>query len=1021
MEVAGERVDLAFGGLDRRIDQGRPDATMVGWRRESERITGVPATTITMDETRLAEFVAFARELKGDEKSEAQTFLTRLFQAFGHAGAVEAGATFEHRIRIEKATTFADLLWPGRVLIEMKSRGVNLDRVVPQAKAYWDNAYKDRTEYVVLCNFDEFVVYNWNLQREPLDRVPLERLPEMWRSLAFLATERVEPIFGNNLVALTKEAADRIADLHGHLVDRGIAPATAQRFVLQCLVALFAEDTGLFPDRYTFSSIIEDCRKGQSSYDLFHLLFSQMNSSVPAAGGRFRGVPYFDGGIFAMIDRIELDDTELELLDRASKSDWSKVQPSIFGNIFEDSLEAGFRHASGAHYTAESDIMRIVEPTVLRPWRERIAGARTLGELEAIAEALGEFQVLDPACGSGNFLYVAFRELKELERGLFATILERFPSIRPERVHSRVSARQFHGIDTNPLGVEMAKITLSMAKKFAADDFNRVTQQHRFFDEAESPLPFDNLEDNIVVADALFSDWPAADAIIGNPPYQAQNAMLTEFGQVYVNRLRLAYPDISGYADYCVYWFRKAHDHLRDGGRAGLVGTNTIRQNLSRESGLDYIVQNDGTIVEAVGTMPWSGEAAVHVSVVNWVKRMTPKGPFFLAVQKGDDKKGPWEEYSLASIPSSLSPTVDVASAVALRSNVVGKVCYKGQMHGHAGFLLSPAERMDLLAVEPSAAEVTFPFLIAEDLIGRIDSLPSRYAIDFQPRDIYEAKGYKQTFSIIENKVLPTRKEAYEMEQKRNRELLSKNPTARVDRHYEGYYKRWWLHSFGRWNLIKRLEELPRYIVCGEVTKRPIFTFTSSEIHPNKTLVVFLFSDDFSFGILQSGYHWAWFTARCSTLKGDYRYTSNTVFDSFPWPQWGAVTADEEMASARSPRSPVAAALAVAEAARDLRRIRAEIRAATPMSLRELYRTLELPGANRLRDAQEALDKAVAEAYAWGLPPALRGLEPLPLLLALNQRCASLEREGRPVTGPGLPVFCEGDERFQSDDCLKMP
>jgi len=106
-----------------------------------------------MDETRLEQFVAFAQTLRGDEKSEAQTFLTRLFQAFGHAGAVEAGATFEHRIRIDRTTTFADLLWPGRVLIEMKSRGVNLDRVVPQAKAYWDNAYKDRTEYVVLCNF----------------------------------------------------------------------------------------------------------------------------------------------------------------------------------------------------------------------------------------------------------------------------------------------------------------------------------------------------------------------------------------------------------------------------------------------------------------------------------------------------------------------------------------------------------------------------------------------------------------------------------------------------------------------------------------------------------------------------------------------------------------------------------------------------------------------------------------------------------------------------------------------------
>ena len=974
-----------------------------------------------MDETRLAEFVAFARDLKGDEKSEAQTFLTRLFQAFGHAGVQEAGATFEHRIRIDGATKFSDLLWPGRVLIEMKSRGVNLDRVVPQAKAYWDNAYRDRTEYVVLCNFDEFVVYNWNLQREPLDTVHLEQLPAMWRSLAFLAPGTVEPIFGNNLVELTKEAADRIADLYSHLVDREVPRETARRFVLQCLVALFAEDTGLFGDRYTFTSLVADCRGGLSSFDLFPLLFARMNSPEPAAGGRFVGVPYFDGGLFSTIEPIDLDEAELDLLEVAARSDWAKVQPSIFGNIFEDSLDAAFRHRSGAHYTAESDIMRIVEPTVLRPWRERIAGARTLGELERIGAELGEFRVLDPACGSGNFLYVAYREMKELELDLFRTMLERYPSVRIDRVRPHVTARQFFGIDTNPLGVEMAKVTLSMAKKFAADSFNTFTHQHRFLDDAESPLPFDNLDSNIVVADALFTDWPEADAIIGNPPYQAQNTMLTEFGQAYVNRLRDEYPDISGYADYCVYWFRRAHDALPDGGRAGLVGTNTIRQNLSRQSGLDYIVNNGGTIVEAIGTMPWSGEAQVHVSLVNWVKGSAPMGPYLLAIQKGDEKDGPWDEYQLPAIPSSLSPTIDVAGAVALQANVAGKVCYKGQMHGHAGFLLTPAERADLLAVEPAAGEVTFPFLIADDLIGRIDSLPSRYAIDFQPRDIYEAKAYKQTFAIIENKVLPTRKEAYEMEQKRNAEILNKNPKARVDRHYEGYYKRWWFHSFGRWNLIKRLVNLPRYITCGEVTKRPIFAFASNEIHPNKTLVVFLFSDDYSFGILQSAWHWVWFTGRCSTLKGDYRYTSNTVFDSFPWPQWGAVTADEEEASARSRRSPVDVALAVAEAARELRAVRAGIRAAHPMSLRELYRTLELPGANRLRDAHAALDAAVAEAYAWGLPPALRALEPLALLLEMNQRGAALEREGRAITGPGLPAFCDGDERFYSDDCLRMP
>ncbi|MEN6342192.1 MAG: DNA methyltransferase [Methanospirillum sp.] len=975
-----------------------------------------------MDETRLAEFVAYAQGLKGDEKGEAQPFLVRLFQAFGHAGVHEAGATFEHRIKIDGRTKFADLFWPGRVLIEMKSRKEDdLDKHVPQAKAYWYNTYKDRPEYVILCNFKTFDVYNWNFQGERLDRVPLENLPEMWRSLAFLAPGQVEPIFGNNLVELTKEAADHVANLYQHLIDRKIPLETARRFVLQCLVALFAEDTGLFPDHYTFLSIIEDCRNGQSSYDLFPLLFARMNSPEPATAGRFRGIPYFDGGIFATIEPVELDAEELTLLERAAKSDWSKVQPSIFGNIFEDSLEAGFRHASGAHYTAESDIMRIVEPTVLRPWRERIAQARTLGELEQIGEDLARFRVLDPACGSGNFLYVAFRELKELELYLFETIHDRYPSVKMGEFHPKVTARQFHGIDTNPLGVEMAKITLSMAKKFAADAFNTFTQQCRFLDEAESPLPFDNLDNNIVVEDALFTDWPEADAIIGNPPYQSRNKMQTEFGRAYVQELRAAYPDTPGYADYCVYWFRKAHDVLRGGGRAGLVGTNTIRQNYSREGGLDYIVHNGGTIVEAVGTMPWSGQAAVHVSLVNWIKGTPPPGPYTLAIQKGDDKGGPWDEYLLPTIPSSLSPKVDVTGAVTLRANIVPKHCFQGQAHGHAGFLLTPSEREALLTVEPAAVEVTYPFLTGEDMLGEIDSRPSRYVIDFQPRDIYAAKAYARTFAIVESTVLPSRKEAFEKEQKQNTELLANNPRAKPDRHYEDYYNHWWLLLYGREELIKRIEADPRYIGCSRVTKRPIFEFIDSAVRPNSQIVIFPFADDYSFGILQSSYHWAWFTERCSTLTERYRYTPKTVFYSFPWPQWGAVTADEEEASARPARSPVAAALAVAEAARELRRVRAEIRAARPQSLRELYRTLELGGANPLRDAQAALDKAVGEAYAWGLPPALRGLEPLALLLALNQRCAAAEKEGREVAGPGLPAFCAGDGRFLSDDCLRMP
>jgi len=577
-----------------------------------------------VDDDKISNFIDFASNLRGSEKSEAQIFLDRLFQAFGHEGAIEAGATLEQPIVIDTRTKFCDLMWPGKVLIEMKKRGERLERHFAQAKRYWDNAYGERTKYVILCNFDEFWVYNWNLQREPLEKVSLARLNETL-ALTFLTPSETEPIFGNNLVEVTEKAARNIAQLFLSLKEREIEPEIAQRFTLQCLVALFAEDSNLFPDKGFFYKIIEDCKNGDSSYDLFTSLFKQMNLEEPAEAGRFKGVKYFNGGIFSKIDPIELNGDELGLLSEASTHDWSKVQPSIFGNIFEDSLDPKDRHRWGAHFTYESDIIRIVEPTILIPWREKINSANTLGELESIWAELSEFKVLDPACGSGNFLYIAFRELKNLELELFSKMLDKFPSTKPEKLRSNISATQFYGIDTNKLGVELVKITLSMAKKFASDDFNNFTGQGRLT-ELEEPLPFDNLDENIMAEDALLIDWPEVDAIIGNPPYQSKNKMQKEFGRAYLNKIREKFPEMPGRADYCVYWFRKAHDMLPDGGRAGLVGTNTIRQTDSRKGGLDYIVSNDGTIIEAVSTMPWSGKAVVYVSIVNSVVRKVISG-----------------------------------------------------------------------------------------------------------------------------------------------------------------------------------------------------------------------------------------------------------------------------------------------------------------------------------------------------------------------------------------------------------
>jgi len=564
--------------------------------------------------------VEYGRALDGYEKGEAQVFCDRLFQAFGHAGYKEAGGVLEFKVKRQgRGTAFADLLWRPRLLLEMKSRGEKLQKHYQQAFEYWLNAVPDRPQYVVLCNFDEFWIYDFNVQlHEPVDRVRLEELVDRYEAFNFLFSDEKKPLFNNDRVAVTRRAADQVARVFNALVKREEDRGRAQRFILQCVVAMFSEDFDLLP-KGLFSGLLNECAKGASSYDLLGSLFRQMNSERSARGGRFRDVRYFNGGLFAVIDPIELRPDELLLMLDAASENWGKVAPPIFGTLFQSSMDEEQRHAYGAHFTSEADIQQVVRPTIVRPWRERIAQASTLKDLRDLADALLAFRVLDPACGSGNFLYIAYRELVNLEMEILAKIHENFGdrARRAVGTASLVSTKQFFGIDKDSFAVELAKVTLMLAKRIALAETHEswFAENNELPFEFEMPLPLDNLDANIRCDDSLFIDWQAADAIIGNPPYQSKNKMQQEFGRGYVNRVRSRYPDVPGRADYCVYWFRRAHDELPSGGRAGLVGTNTIRQNYSRQGGLDYIVRNGGTITEAVSTQVWSGDAVVHVSI----------------------------------------------------------------------------------------------------------------------------------------------------------------------------------------------------------------------------------------------------------------------------------------------------------------------------------------------------------------------------------------------------------------------
>lgn len=959
---------------------------------------------------RLKAFVEYATPLV-DEKGEAQVFCDRLFQAFGHAGYKEAGATLEARVpkKGAKGKKFVDLIWKPYMLLEMKSAGENLSLHYQQAFDYWIVAVPNRPRYVVLCNFAEFWIYDFDKQLDqPVDKVALKDLPHRYTALNFLLPHNPKPIFQNDREAVSREAADKMAALFRHLVNRPGSPVPrvqAQRFVLQLLVAMFAEDIDLLPSA-TVKKIADDCVVyNQSSYDLFGGLFKQMNDPKPAEAGRFRGVRYFNGGLFSKVEPIELTKFELELIGRdedgAALQDWSKVNPAIFGTLFEDSMDKEERHAFGGHYTAEADIQRIVAPTVVRPWRERIDAASTMKQLLDLRSQLTQFKVLDPACGSGNFLYVAYREMARLD----VRILQRIKDLvspnefaKQVKALSLVSPKQFFGIEIEGFGAELAKVTLMLAKKLALDDaretFAIAQGELGLHEEA---LPLDNLDENIRQGDALLLNWPEVDAIVGNPPYQSKNKRQGEMEPGYAQQLRSQYPDVDGRADYCVYWFRKSHDLLKQGSRAGLVGTNTIRQNYSREASLDYIVNSGGTITEAVSSMVWPGDAVVHVSIVNWIKgdSLGPKNLFF---QDGD-KAGVGERVvKLDFIGPSLSAGEDVTQAKSLKANRKA-ACYQGQTHGHKAFLLKAADARSMLSLDQTGqlAKVLHPYLITNDLIGQKDPKPRRYVIDFQGLSLLDAEQFPNLLDIIKKKVLPAREVAALREANRNKEILKTNPDAKVNRHHAHFLENWWQLSYGREDMVGAISKLSRYVVCGSLTRRPIFAFVASSVRPNASLQVFAYDDDYTFGVLQSEVHWLWFTARCSTFKADPRYTSNTVWDSFPWPQ----TPSEE------------AVRSIADAAVTFRTLRSKLAFKYNKSLRELHRTLELPGKSELKDALTKLNETVRVAYGMdGQDDALK------FLLKLNFALYEAESRGEFVRSGELPEFISDRASFVTGDAI---
>ena len=425
-----------------------------------------------------------------------------------------------------------------------------------------------------------------------------------------------------------------------------------------------------------------------------------------------------------------------------------------------------------------------------------------------------------------------------------------------------------------------------------------------------------------------------------------------------------------------------------------MVGTNTIRQNYSREGSLDYIVHHGGEIFNAVSSQEWSGDAAVFVSIACW-----KKGNY-----EGDKMLYYYDDKELKSakqpiINSSLSLQTDVTEAKVLICNKKPKRVFQGQTHGHEGFLLEKNDGLKILKKHPNYAEVLKPFLIGDELVAAAGAQPSRFVIDFTLMDVNQAATYKELFQRIEMMVLPDRKEKGKAQEEENKKALKTNPKAKVNKHHINFLNNWWKLSYGREDMLTQLERRKRYVACARVTQRPIFEFYSVDITPNDKVMAFMFDDYYTLGIIQSTIHWRWFLEKCTTLGETPNYNSAAIWDTFPWPQNPTPKQVEK----------------VAEVAMKLHRERIRTLKDHNMTLRDLYRLLEQPGKNPIKDLHAALDKAVMEAYGFDSTK-----DVLSQLLELNLSVAAKEEKQEPVQAPGWPEGIKGKEKFITDDCVRF-
>ena len=800
---------------------------------------------------------------------------------------------------------------------------------------------------------------------------------------------------------ITEQAARTFAGTAERLRAAGVPGLQVSHFLTQCVFCFFAEDVGLLPERL-FERLVNVPTEPQRLRLQLQNLFHTMRD-----GGLFgpTDVPWFNGGLFATIEVPPLDPADLAALKAASSLDWSAIDPSIFGTLFERGLDPSKRSQLGAHYTDPGTILRLVEPVVQRPllaeWqghKDRIAAAMARSKRHGdkawrdaqaafieFLERLRAYRVLDPACGSGNFLYLALKCLKDIEHQVNLEA----EALGLERQHDVTGPHNVLGIELNEYAAELARVTVWIGELQW-----RLQRGYAFkLNPVLEALEHIECRDAVLGPDGQPAAWPKADAVVGNPPFVGVGRKRRELGDVYVEALDRAYtPEVPGAADLVCYWFEQARRAIAAQrlSRAGLVSTNSIRGGANRTV-LEAICRDTG-IFEAWSDEPWVNEgAAVRVSLVGF--------------GRDDEHRLNGERvdtiYADLTAPKLGQEGTDLTLAQPLAENLGAS--FQGASKKAKFEIPADLARQWLMLPNPNGrpnSDVLKPWANGFELSR---GPQHQWIIDFG-MELPEAEAalYEAPFAYV----------------------VANVRTERLANNRDSYRRFWWRLAEARPALRAAIAKLPRFIATVAHSKHRFFVWLPVTTSPDQALITVARGDDCSIGLLQSKIHEMWSLRQCTSLEDRPRYTPTSCFETFTFPA-GLTPADT--AHQRTETLPDGAVItadlapavrphaeAIARAAKRLVDLRdrwlnppewtERVPEVVPLGMeRSPYpdRIVARPGFEKqlakrtltnlynerpawLAQAHAALDAAVAAAYGWDDAAALPDDEILRRLLALN-------------------------------------